>query len=175
MVAAVAAAGGADRFEVAAEARGALLGKAAHLVESDDGNDVAAPATADVSAVFTVTNKHGLHARPAARLVGELRGLDATVTLRNATTGAGPVPGSSLSRVATLAVLCGHDVEVSASGPQAHDAVEHLVALARRRFDEPDESSAAQTAPGTRRRGTAARIAWHRDRPRPHAGVTGHR
>jgi phosphocarrier protein FPr len=144
VVAAVAAAGGADRFEVAAEARGALLGKAAHLVESDDSNDVAAPVTADVTAVFTVTNKHGLHARPAARLVGELRGLDATVTLRNATTGAGPVPGSSLSRVATLAVLCGHDVEVSASGPQAHDAVDHLVALARRRFDEPDERSSAQ-------------------------------
>jgi phosphoenolpyruvate-protein phosphotransferase/dihydroxyacetone kinase phosphotransfer subunit len=143
VVAAVAAAGGADRFEVAAEARGALLGKAAHLVDSDESHDVAPQATADVAAVFTVTNKHGLHARPAARLVGELRGLDATVTLRNATTGAGPVPGSSLSRVATLAVLCGHEVEVSARGPQAHDAVEHLVALARRRFDEPDESTSA--------------------------------
>ena len=144
VVAAVAAAGGADRFEVAAEARGALLGKAAHLIDTDESNDVAEPTNADVSAVFTVTNKHGLHARPAARLVGELRGLDATVTLRNVTTGAGPVSGSSLSRVATLAVLCGHEVEVSASGPQAHDAVEHLVALARRRFDEPDEVSAAQ-------------------------------
>jgi phosphoenolpyruvate-protein phosphotransferase/dihydroxyacetone kinase phosphotransfer subunit len=155
VVAAVAAAGGADRFEVAAEARGALLGKAAHLVEPDKNNDVAAPTTADVTAVFTVTNKHGLHARPAARLVGELRGLDATVTLRNATTGAGPVPGSSLSRVATLAVLCGHDVEVSASGPQAHDAVEHLVALARRRFDEPDEvtSASAPDASGAANRG----------------------
>ena len=149
VVAAVAAAGGADRFEVAAEARGALLGKAAHLVDSDESDSVAGPAIADVIAVFTVTNKHGLHARPAARLVGELRGLDATVMLRNATTGAGPVPGSSLSRVATLAVLCGHDVEVAASGPQAHDAVEHLVALARRRFDEPDEPNSAQSPPET--------------------------
>ena len=132
------------------EAKGAgcerlhVSGKAAHLIDTDESNDVAEPTNADVSAVFTVTNKHGLHARPAARLVGELRGLDATVTLRNVTTGAGPVSGSSLSRVATLAVLCGHEVEVSASGPQAHDAVEHLVALARRRFDEPDEASAAQ-------------------------------
>lgn len=149
VVASVAAAGGADRFEVAAEARGALLGKAAHLVDADDTSDSQQSAPAEVTAVFTVTNKHGLHARPAARLVGELRGLDATVTLRNATTGAGPVPGSSLSRVATLAVLCGHDVEVAASGPQAHDAVEHLIALARRRFDEPDEPNAAESARAT--------------------------
>ena len=36
----------------------------------------------DVVAVFTIANRHGLHARPAARLVSELRGLDASVRLR---------------------------------------------------------------------------------------------
>jgi multiphosphoryl transfer protein len=137
VVAAVAAAGGATRLEVANEARGALLGKAAHLSGADEIVGAVEPVDADVTAVFTVTNRHGLHARPAARLVSELRSLDATVTLRNATTGTGPVPGSSLSRVATLGVLCGHDVEVAATGPQAHEAVEHLVGLAERQFDEP--------------------------------------
>ncbi|HEY0870315.1 MAG TPA: phosphoenolpyruvate--protein phosphotransferase [Acidothermaceae bacterium] len=139
VVAAVAAAGGASRLEVANEARGALLGKAAHLSGSDEIDEHLAPVVADVTAVFTVTNRHGLHARPAARLVSELRSLDATVTLRNATTGTGPVPGSSLSRVATLGVLSGHEVEVAATGPQAHEAVEHLVGLAERQFDEPDD------------------------------------
>jgi phosphoenolpyruvate-protein phosphotransferase/dihydroxyacetone kinase phosphotransfer subunit len=138
VVAAVAAAGGASRAEVAAEARDALMGKAAHL---------AAPATVveteprpeEVVGVFTVENPHGLHARPAARLVSEMRTLDASVQLRNLTTGAGPVPAGSLSRVATLAALRGHEVEVRASGPQAQEALEHVLTLAARRFDESDE------------------------------------
>jgi phosphocarrier protein FPr len=88
-------------------------------------------------ATFTVSNLHGMHARPAARLVAEMRGLDAQVRLRNLTTGAGPVPASSLSRVATLAALHGHQVEILASGPQASEAIDHLLALAARNFDEP--------------------------------------
>ncbi|WP_426565976.1 phosphoenolpyruvate--protein phosphotransferase [Angustibacter sp. McL0619] len=145
IVAAVAAAGGASRAEVAGEARGALLGKAAHLSSSVEDAAQGAPPDAasaaqpdaEVVGVFSVDNPHGLHARPAARLVSEVRGLDASVELRNLSTGAGPVPASSLSRVATLAALQGHQVEVRAVGPQAHEAVEHLLTLAQRRFDEP--------------------------------------
>jgi phosphocarrier protein FPr len=136
VVAAVAAAGGASRFEVAAEARDALMGKAAHLTAAPDGGTTIAVDAGEVVGVFTVQNPHGLHARPAARLVSEVRALDATVQLRNLTTGAGPVPAASLSRVATLAALLGHEVEVRASGPQAQEAVEHIVTLANRRFDE---------------------------------------
>jgi phosphoenolpyruvate-protein phosphotransferase/dihydroxyacetone kinase phosphotransfer subunit len=145
IVAAVAAAGGASRAEVAAEARGALMGKAAHL--STPAEVTAAepqPAADDVVGVFTIENPHGLHARPAARLVSEVRGLDAAVQLRNLTTGAGPVPAGSLSRVATLAALRGHQVEVRASGPQAQEAVEHLLTLAKRRFDEPVDAAKEQ-------------------------------
>jgi multiphosphoryl transfer protein len=145
VVAAVAAAGGASRIEVAAEARAALLGKSAHLApeEISAGNEVEAGASV---ATFTVENRHGLHARPAARLVGEVRRLDATVTLRNTTTGSGPVPADSLSRVATLGALSGHVVEVAASGRQAQLALDHVLALARRRFDEPDETATAAPA-----------------------------
>ena len=109
-----------------------------------------------------MANQHGLHARPAARLVSEVRGLDADVALRNLTTGAGPVPAGSLSRVATLGALHGHQVEVRASGPQAQEAVEHLLALAARRFDEPSDADGRVAAPrrtGRRRPG--------RCRPRP--------
>ncbi|MDX6324530.1 MAG: multiphosphoryl transfer protein [Nocardioidaceae bacterium] len=142
VVAAVAASGGATRAEVAAEARNALLGKAAHLSVPGEGAPapaVAGPAAASHSEVvgrFTVANSHGLHARPAARLVSEVSGLDATVTLTNLTTGTGPVPGGSLSRVATLGAQQGHEVEIRAGGPQAQEAVEHLLALADRHFDE---------------------------------------
>jgi multiphosphoryl transfer protein len=139
VVAAVAAAGGAGRKEVAAEAHSALMGKAAHLSGPEDTSRVALNSSenADMVATFTVTNLHGLHARPAARLVTEMRGLDAQVRLRNLTTGAGPVPASSLSRVATLAALHGHQVEILAAGPQASEAIDHLLALAARHFDEP--------------------------------------
>jgi phosphoenolpyruvate-protein phosphotransferase/dihydroxyacetone kinase phosphotransfer subunit len=143
IVAAVAAAGGAAGKEVAAEAHSALMGKDAQLSNLEDTS----PPTpvggeqADVVTAFTVTNRHGLHARPAARLVSEMRGLDASVRLRNLTTGTGPVSAASLSRVATLAALCGHQVEVSASGPQAHEAIDHLLALAARNFDEPPEDA----------------------------------
>jgi len=148
IVAAVAAAGGASRAEVAAEARGALMGKAAHLSSPAESTTLAPAhvATDEVIGVFTVDNPHGLHARPAARLVSEVRGLDAMVQLRNLTTGGGMVPAASLSRVATLAALRGHEVEVRASGPQAQEAVEHLLTLARRRFDETADPTSTETA-----------------------------
>jgi phosphocarrier protein FPr len=141
IVAAVAAAGGASRLEVATEARDAVMGKAAHLSTPQAG---VAPDSGDLAeeaivGVFPVDNPHGLHARPAARLVSEVRALDASVQLRNLTNGAGPVPAASLSRVATLSALQGHEVEVRATGPQAQEAVEHVLALAKRRFDEPLE------------------------------------
>jgi phosphocarrier protein FPr len=150
VVAAVAAAGGANRAEVAAEARGALLGKAAHLSLPGhrEEQDMVAVGQDEVVGVFRLENPHGLHARPASRLVTEVRALDATVQLRNLTTGAGPVPAGSLSRVALLSALQGHDVEVRASGPQAQEAVEHLVALAKRRFDEQVEQVVAPRAAG---------------------------
>ena len=147
VVAAVAAAGGAGRKEVAAEAHSALMGKAAQLSGPEDTSRAARKASsdADVAAVFTVANLHGLHARPAARLVTEMRGLDAQVQLRNLTTGAGPVPASSLSRVATLAALHGHQVQIQASGPQASEAIDHLLALAARHFDEPLDEAPTPT------------------------------
>jgi len=150
VVAAVAAAGGATRAEVAAEARGALLGKVAHLSVPDHRGEPGAVQVGqnEVVGVFRLENPHGLHARPASRLVSEVRALDATVQLRNLTTGAGPVPAGSLSRVALLSALQGHDVEVRASGPQAQEAVEHLVALAKRRFDEQVEQVVAPRAAG---------------------------
>jgi phosphocarrier protein FPr len=154
VVAAVAAAGGAGRAEVAAEAQSALMGKAAHLGEaagippdaSSAGGEAKVGTEAELVGEFTVENRHGLHARPAARLVSEVRDLDADVRLHNLTTGVGPVPAASLSRVATLGAMHGHRVQIRASGPQASDAVERLRTLAVRHFDEPlEEPSSPQS------------------------------
>jgi phosphocarrier protein FPr len=169
VVAAVAAAGGATPSEVAAEAVGSLAAKQGHVAAPPPGLSIVAELTAanglpaDTSnqtpaytAVVKIANRHGLHARPAARLVQESRLFDARIELRNLDTGAGPVPATSLSRVATLGALCGHRVEVAATGSQAHEALNHVLALADRRFDEQDPTSAAgpQSSAGHRAHGT---------------------
>ncbi len=98
--------------------------------------DEGGPVGAEVVAVFRVVNEHGLHARPAARLVAEIRGWDARVRLRNLTTGAGPAPGTSLTRVAALGALAGHEIEVVATGSEAGEVVRRVTDLAERGFDE---------------------------------------
>ena len=151
IVAAVTAAGGATREEVAAEAAGALAGKTellgcapvanppvAEAPVPDHPSDERVPTTG----VFTVVNPHGLHARPAARIVHEVQTLPARVQLRNRTTGSAWVPASSLSKITTLGALRGHDVEIRVSGDQAPETLERLLALAARGFDEtPDDQS----------------------------------
>ena len=160
VVAAVSAAGGATPAEVAAEAIGSLAAKQSHVnpppspsVATAGGAEVGAdedllPDSEDLpSVVVKIGNPHGLHARPAARLVQEARLFDARIKLRNLDTGAGPVPATSLSRVATLGALFGHRVELTATGSQAREALDHLAALAHRRFDEQETGVAEAEAP----------------------------
>lgn len=156
LVAALAAAGGgADLVATAREAEHALDAKRAQLglPPATEPPPVGSPAPGrsataatepaveqhdqsatllgrpQADAVFEVTNEHGLHARPAAELVSALGNLDAEVLLRNATTGVGPVPGTSLTRILTLGVLPGHRLEVAATGPEAALAVEQVRAV----------------------------------------------
>src|SRR5579859_6360528 len=146
VAAVVTAAGGGTAAEVATEASGALAGKVAHLAATS-GALVATESTTEgdaIHGVFMVGNAHGLHARPAARLVAQVRTHDARVHLINLTTGEGPVPASSLSRVATLGARKGHQIEVSVTGSQAAEALEQILALAARHFDEQDTTEPAR-------------------------------
>ncbi|MEC3958180.1 dihydroxyacetone kinase phosphoryl donor subunit DhaM [Nocardia sp. CDC153] len=133
-----AAGGGADLRTVAREAENALAAKRGQLGESPEGaveNDpqvstgVRPVDDSVIADTFPVSGEHGLHARPAAELVAALREFDADVRLRNATTGAGPVPGDSLTRVLTLGVLPGQLLEVTATGTDAAAAVARVRAL----------------------------------------------
>jgi phosphoenolpyruvate-protein phosphotransferase/dihydroxyacetone kinase phosphotransfer subunit len=151
VAAVVTASGGGTVTDVAAEAAAALAGKQAHLAPTPAGQEVGVIGDEAVRGVFAVANLHGLHARPAARLVAQVRILDAQVQLTNLTTGTGPVPASSLSRVATLGARHGHDVEVTVTGSQAAEALEQILALAARHFDELDSGA---VAPPSARAGT---------------------
>ncbi|MBA2559553.1 MAG: phosphoenolpyruvate--protein phosphotransferase, partial [Propionibacteriales bacterium] len=95
-----------------------------------------------------VTNAHGLHARPAARLVSLVRSFDATVRLTNIRTGRGPVDAASLSRVATLDARQSDRLRVAASGPDAEAALAAVRDLAARAFDDEDAPAPALGEPG---------------------------
>ena len=151
VVAAVAAASGASSEEVAAEAAGALAGKIGHLGTGPVA--AAAEAAADsgeLSASFVVGNLHGLHARPAARLVQEVRRRDAHARIRNRRTESEWVNAGSLSKIATLGVRSGDEVEVRVSGSQAAETLDHIVSLAARNFDELTIDTAPAAEPTVR-------------------------
>jgi phosphocarrier protein FPr len=145
VVAAVTASGGASRDTVAAEAAGALTAKQQQLGASASATDATASSVADTapavadgsrSGVFTVTLPHGLHARPAGRLVQAIAGLDAEVTVRNVTSEGAAASARSMLGVATLGAYQGHEVEVAATGPDAQAAVDRVLALAEQGFGE---------------------------------------
>jgi multiphosphoryl transfer protein len=155
VVAAVAAASGASSEEVAAEAAGALAGKIGHLGPAPVAAEVDVAGDHDeLTGSFVVANPHGLHARPAARLVQEVRRRDAHARLRNPRTESEWVDAGSLSKIATLGVRAGDEVEVRVSGSQAAETLDHILSLAARNFDE----SADGAAPPPERMGRQAPI-----------------
>ena len=160
----VSAVSGASMDQVAGDAEEGLDAKRAHLDPGFDtqprssaatrpasGGGFDAPARASRapqparSAEIVLTDPHGLHARPAARLVTLVRSYDAQITLTDLDTGAGPVPATSLSKVATLNAGHGARLRVAAEGPQADEALKAVVELAARNFE--DASAAATQTP----------------------------
>jgi multiphosphoryl transfer protein len=156
VAAVVTAAAGADLDTVAAEARRGLSAKADHVGDGGTGPGAAggqeepveaAPVGEEQHLRVTVDIEHGLHARPAARLVATVnRHPDAVVRITDLDTAKGPADARSLSAVATLGVLQGHDVEFLASGPQASAVLAALSELADEGFgDRPVERADATT------------------------------
>jgi multiphosphoryl transfer protein len=151
VAAAVTAKLGASLDDVAAEARGALAAKVTQLGAGEESAlTVAASAEGARTLTLEVRNPLGLHARPAARFVQTAAGFEAEVTVTNVTTGRGPAGGRSLNAIATLGVRQGHEILVSASGPQADEALVALEALAERDFDEQPAVAPPAPAPSAR-------------------------
>ena len=157
VAAVVTASTGATLAEVAAEAEAGLSAKLEHLGVSGPepvepagpGASPAEPVPGDAGTVeVLVRNPHGLHARPAAALVSGLRGLDATVLLRNATLGKGPANARSVGKVATLGLLKGHTLSATFSGADADAARERFLALAATDFGESSDEDPGGPLPG---------------------------
>lgn len=161
LAAVVTAAGGAPIGTVDREARNALAGKAGHLEEEPVDEAAGARTTLEVPRTpaaspsaprrivwrTTVRNPHGIHVRPAAAIVAHLRDLDAEVLLSNATTGRGPAPADSLSRITALQIMSGQILEARFTGPDAEKARDTLADLAGRDFGEDLDHRPASGAP----------------------------
>lgn len=148
VAAVVTAAAGGSLDEVDAEARAGILAKKQHI-GGEDAASVEAPAMAGdkLTARLTAPSPHGLHARPAAALVGSLRGLDATVRILNLATGSSS-SARSVTQVAALGALAGDALVVEASGPDAAQALANLAELAATNFGDPmDDQPPTTQAP----------------------------
>jgi phosphoenolpyruvate-protein phosphotransferase/dihydroxyacetone kinase phosphotransfer subunit len=150
VAAAVAARLGEPLDAVAKEARSGLQGKVAQLGAGEPAPSgpagTSAPLEEGLTLRLDIRNPLGLHARPAARFVQTAAGFDANVQVMNLTSGRGPASGRSLNGLATLGIRQGHEILVSAHGPQAAAALDALADLAKRDFDE-QAAPAAPAAP----------------------------
>lgn len=131
----VRAAGEATVDEVATEATGALRPKLAALGTPEEmAGQPESRRGQEASADATLVNEAGLHARPAAQFVGQARQFDAEVLVSKGVVG--PVPGNSSIGLATLGAKKGDTLHIEATGAQAQEAVDALVAFIESGFGE---------------------------------------
>lgn len=146
LAAVVAAAAGLSAQQVLQEAEAALEAKQDHLgvPVSEVPMSVAVPTSQALRSEWKIANPHGLHARPAAAIVGALAGLEAEVWLERA---GQRVNARSLNSIARLAVKLGDTIGFITSGPQANEAVAAFRRLAQNHFGEAHLLTEALTEP----------------------------
>lgn len=138
----VTAAGGAPLAAVAVEVAGAADAKrvqlgAPHSADPPAADPVDAAETGQDGAFeTTVVNPSGLHARPAATFVKAASRYDADVRIADLGSTSAPVSARSLLALMALGIRQGARVRVSASGPQAREALEELRTLIDDGFGE---------------------------------------
>ena len=85
---------------------------------------------------LTLLNKYGMHVRPAGLFAKVASRFDAEIDVEK---DGNVVSGKSIMALMTLEATCGTVLKVSASGPQAKEALDNLEDLVARKFDIPDE------------------------------------
>jgi phosphocarrier protein FPr len=103
---------------------GATLDEIA-LEERSLQDDAPQPASGE-TAHAALRNPLGLHARPAAALVRIARKHKARITMRNATTGRGPVDATSINGLLGLTARRGHSLEITAGGEASREALAEI-------------------------------------------------
>ncbi len=128
VAAGVAAQGGGSLDAVAQAGR-----VAAEPAEASVADESTAAGEVEVSEVLELRNEVGLHARPAAMLARSVTGLQAQVTV---SFGDMEVDAASVLGVMSLGARKGDRIKLRASGSEAKQAVQRILELAERNFDE---------------------------------------
>jgi phosphocarrier protein FPr len=140
--------------EVCHEAAGALRRKSDHLcpqairsANSPRQESATPPGSPTATVKVLVPNPHGLHARPAARFIREAAVFSSEIQVRNLTKGTGPVSAKSLTGLASLGILHGHEMEIIASGADAEAAAHALQRFVEAGLGDALEGSLVSAAP----------------------------
>ncbi|AFY40930.1 phosphoenolpyruvate--protein phosphotransferase [Nostoc sp. PCC 7107] len=160
IAAAVAAAIGKNIQQVMAEARGALSAKATQL-----GITIAADVNSHIQPTkstaypsreirLTVSNRLGLHARPAAQFVATAAKFQSQIQVQNLTRNSPVVRGDSINQVTTLGVRQGHELLITATGVDADAALAALQTLFANNFGE--DNTAVVSPPTIQQQATPA-------------------
>ena len=103
-----------------------IMGEQIHApVVSEDNN---LPANA-IEAVFVIKNEHGLHARPSAVLVNEVKKYNASVAVQNLDRNSQLVSAKSLMKIVALGVVKGTRLRFVATGDEAQQAIDGIGAV----------------------------------------------
>jgi multiphosphoryl transfer protein len=157
IAAVVSAAAGNSVEQVLAEARGALAAKALQLginvpiantnnceplLREEPRQEHLKQYTKEI--YIAVSNRMGLHARPAAQFVATSSRFEAQIKVKNLTKNTGYVRADSINQVAMLGVRHGHELAILATGADADAAIAALQALVENNFGEGDTPQEAQ-------------------------------
>lgn len=101
---------------------------AVQAVSSEQNFANAEPAAnaGEIEAVFTIKNEHGLHARPSAVLVNEVKKYNATIQVQNLDRDTALVSAKSLMKIVALGVQNGHRLRFVATGEEAQKALDGI-------------------------------------------------
>jgi phosphocarrier protein HPr len=87
------------------------------------------------SARATITNRLGLHARPAMTFVERASEFECEITVRRVD-GDEPVDGKSIMQMLMLAGTCGTEIEITCTGSDEESAASILSELVKAGFGE---------------------------------------
>lgn len=96
------------------------------LLKGEESNAVSDASSSGNVAVFKIKNAHGLHARPGAMLVAEAKKFESTIKVSNLNGDGSTVNAKSLMKVIALGVKHGHQLQFTAEGPDAPQALEAI-------------------------------------------------
>ena len=103
-----------------------IMGEQIHAPAVSEDNNL--PANA-IEAVFVIKNEHGLHARPSAVLVNEVKKYNASVAVQNLDRNSQLVSAKSLMKIVALGVVKGTRLRFVATGDEAQQAIDGISAV----------------------------------------------